>query len=168
MTVSSAPAVIHRLSSWGVNFDQEGNEFHLTREGGHSARRIIHAADATGHAISDTLLQKAEERKNLTLLHDYIAVDLITRDKLGLEHHACIGGYFLNKKTGEVDAVTAKATALATGGASKVYLYTTNPDIATGDGVAMAYRAGASVANMEFVQFHPTCQFLYLLPSNAA
>jgi len=159
-TVGNSTEAIRWLIDLGVPFTKDGeDQFHLTREGGHSARRIIHAADATGHAISDTLLQKAEARENLTLLHNYIAVDLITGDKLGLKHHACIGGYFLNKKTGEVDAVTAKATALATGGASKVYLYTSNPDGASGDGIAMAWRAGCRVANMEFNQFHPTCLY---------
>ena len=124
-TVSESTEAIQWLIDLGVPFTKENpasgdNQFHLTREGGHSARRIIHAADATGHAMSDTLLQRASERDNLTLLNDYIAVDLITREKLGLEHQACAGGYFLNKKTGDVDAITAKATALATGGASKV------------------------------------------------
>ncbi|MEC7547038.1 MAG: L-aspartate oxidase [Thalassolituus sp.] len=163
-TVSESTEAIQWLIDLGVPFTKENpasgdNQFHLTREGGHSARRIIHAADATGHAMSDTLLQRASERDNLTLLNDYIAVDLITREKLGLEHQACAGGYFLNKKTGDVDAITAKATALATGGASKVYLYTSNPDGASGDGIAMAWRAGCRVANMEFNQFHPTCLY---------
>lgn len=159
-TVENSTEAIRWLIDLGVPFTKDAEDhFHLTREGGHSARRIIHAADATGHAISDTLLQRARERQNLTLLKDYIAVDLITREKLGLDDQACIGGYFLNKQTGDVDAITARATVLATGGASKVYLYTSNPDGASGDGIAMAWRAGCRVANMEFNQFHPTCLY---------
>ncbi|MEK9711935.1 MAG: L-aspartate oxidase [Thalassolituus sp.] len=159
-TVENSTAAIQWLIDLGVPFTKDTEDhFHLTREGGHSVRRIIHAADATGHAISDTLLERAKARPNLTLMHDYIAVDLITREKVGLNGQACIGGYFLNKTTGEVDSITARATVLATGGASKVYLYTSNPDGASGDGIAMAWRAGCRVANMEFNQFHPTCLY---------
>ena len=159
-TVENSTAAIQWLIDLGVPFTRDAEDhFHLTREGGHSARRIIHAADATGHAISETLLEKAKQRKNLTLLQDYIAIDLITREKLGLSEQGCIGGYFLNNRTGEVDSITARATVLATGGASKVYLYTSNPDGASGDGIGMAWRAGCRVANMEFNQFHPTCLY---------
>jgi len=160
-TVEHSTAAIQWLIDIGVPFTQESesDKFHLTREGGHSARRIIHAADATGHAISDTLLKRAEEKSNLHLMHDYIAVDLITREKLGLDGQGCIGAYFLNNSNGEIDAITAHAVVLATGGASKAYLYTSNPDGASGDGIAMAFRAGCRVANMEFNQFHPTCLY---------
>ncbi|GGY45257.1 L-aspartate oxidase [Bacterioplanes sanyensis] len=158
-TVEHSTSAIHWLIEQGVPFTRENGDYHLTREGGHSARRIIHAADATGYALSDTLLARARERSNLTLLHDYMAIDLITREKLGVPGHGCVGGYFLNNQTGEVDVITARAVALATGGASKAYLYTSNPDGASGDGIAMAFRAGCRVVNMEFNQFHPTCLY---------
>ena len=159
-TVEHSSAAIQWLIDIGVPFTQDGpDHFHLPREGGHSARRIIHAADATGHAISETLLQRAQEKSNLHMMQNFIAIDLITREKLGLDGHGCIGGYFLNNDTGEVDVITARAVVLATGGASKVYLYTSNPDGASGDGIAMAWRAGCRVANMEFNQFHPTCLY---------
>lgn len=159
-TVENSTDAIHWLIGLGVPFTQDTpNHFHLTREGGHSARRIIHAADATGQAIFSTLLNAAKNRENLDLRPDLIAVDLITRRKLGLTSHGCIGAYFLNNKTGQVEAISAHATVLATGGASKVYLYTSNPDGASGDGIAMAWRAGCRVANMEFNQFHPTCLY---------
>lgn len=158
-TVEQSTNAIQWLIELGVPFTQDGDRFHLTREGGHSARRIIHAADATGHAISTTLLQQAQAKPNLTLLHNYIAIDLITRDKLGLHSQGCIGAYFLNNDTRQVDVITAHSVVLATGGASKAYLYTSNPDGACGDGIAMAFRAGCRVANMEFNQFHPTCLY---------
>lgn len=159
-TVENSTAALQWLIDQGVPFTREdGNQLHLTREGGHSVRRIIHAADATGLAISDTLLKQAKNKPNLSLLPDLIAIDLITREKLGLSGQACVGGYFLNNETGEVEAITAHATILATGGASKVYLYTSNPDGTSGDGIAMAWRAGCRVANMEFNQFHPTCLY---------
>lgn len=159
-TVENSTDAIQWLIDLGVPFTKDDQEqFHLTREGGHSARRIIHAADATGIAISDTLLEQAQKRPNLTLLENYIAIDLITRDKLGMPDQACIGCYFLNNTNGEVISIAAHATVLATGGASKVYLYTSNPDGASGDGIAMAWRAGCRIANMEFNQFHPTCLY---------
>lgn len=158
-TVEQSTQAIQWLIDLGVPFTQEGEKFHLTREGGHSARRIIHAADATGLAISDTLLNCVKTRANITLLHNYIAIDLITREKLGLNGQGCVGAYFLNNDSGYVDVITARATVLATGGASKAYLYTSNPDGASGDGIAMAFRAGCRVANMEFNQFHPTCLY---------
>lgn len=165
-TVENSASAIQWLIDMGVPFTLDGlaeqggdQRFHLTREGGHSARRIIHAADATGLAISETLIKRAQERPNLHLLHQYIAVDLITREKLGLDGQGCIGAYFLDKSSNQVVSITARATILATGGASKVYVYTTNPDTASGDGIAMAWRAGCRVANMEFNQFHPTCLY---------
>ena len=159
-TVENSTAAIHWLIDLGVPFTQDSpNHFHLTREGGHSARRIIHAADATGQAVFDTLLKSAQQRKNFTFLPSHIAVDLITRRKLGLAGQGCVGAYFLDNESGEVDAIAAHAVVLATGGASKVYLYTSNPDGASGDGIAMAWRAGCRVANMEFNQFHPTCLY---------
>lgn len=159
-TVENSKEAIDWLINLGVPFTQDSpNHFHLTREGGHSARRIIHAADATGRAIFDTLLAEARKRSNLHLHANLIAIDLITKRKLGLKGQGCVGAYFLNNDTGKVDAIAAHATVLATGGASKVYLYTSNPDGASGDGIAMAWRAGCRVANMEFNQFHPTCLY---------
>ena len=134
-------------------------EFHLTREGGHSRRRVIHAADATGAAIFTTLLEQARRRSNIALLEQRVAVDLITASRLGLPQQRCLGAYVLDRHTGEVDTFAARFTVLATGGAAKVYLYTSNPDGACGDGIAMAWRAGCRVANLEFNQFHPTCLF---------
>ena len=134
-------------------------DYHLTREGGHSHRRIIHAADATGAAIFTTLLERARQQDNIDLIEQQAAVDLITEKKLGGDNDACLGAYVLNNTTQEVDTYAARFTVLATGGAAKVYLYTSNPDSACGDGIAMAWRAGCSVANLEFNQFHPTCLY---------
>jgi L-aspartate oxidase len=159
--VTDGPRAIERLASLGVLFDQREGQYDLTREGGHSARRILHAQDFTGREIVRVLAEKAASTARIQLLANHIAVDLITLRKLGSPGPAdrCLGAYVLDNTTGEVKAVRAKATLLATGGAGKVYLYTSNPDVATGDGVAMAFRAGASIANMEFIQFHPTCLF---------
>tara|TARA_A100000171_G_scaffold53084_1_gene76498 strand:- start:3835 stop:5478 length:1644 start_codon:yes stop_codon:yes gene_type:complete len=132
---------------------------HLTREGGHSHRRIIHATDATGRAVFETLRDKALNTAGITLFERHLAVDLITEEKLGLDGKACIGAYVYNNDTEEVETFKARCVVLASGGASKAYLYTTNPDSATGDGIAMAWRAGCRVSNMEFNQFHPTCLF---------
>lgn len=157
-TVENGPEAIHWLVEQGVDFTlDEADHLHLTREGGHSHRRIIHAADTTGHAISTTLVRRVRERANIELFENRIAVDLITTRKLEQDgDNRVAGAYVLNKDSGEVETYRARFVALATGGASKAYLYTCNPDIATGDGIAMAWRAGCRVANMEFNQFHPT------------
>lgn len=160
--VEHGTSAVRWLVQMGVPFTLDISHktgFHLTREGGHSARRIIHAADATGRAVQSTLCEKIRQHPNITLLEHHIAIDLITGEKLGYDDRACYGCYALDSVQGRVKTFAAKHTVLATGGASKVYLYTTNPDVATGDGVAMAWRAGCSVANMEFVQFHPTCLY---------
>jgi L-aspartate oxidase len=160
-TVENGPGAIQWLINMGVDFttQKDKNSYHLAKEGGHSHRRIIHAADATGFAISRSLIEQAQQQDNILLLEDYIAIDLITLRKLGLPGDRCIGAYVLNQRTGHVEVHLSKAVVLATGGASKAYLYTSNPDIATGDGIAMAWRAGCRVANMEFNQFHPTCLY---------
>ena len=145
------------------SLDEITQQFHLTKEGGHSHRRVVHAKDATGRAIQATLSEQVKAHANITILENHIAVDLITEKKsLKVNHiksNRCLGAYVLNNKTGKVMTVSAQETILAAGGVSKVYLYTTNPDVSTGDGVAMAWRAGCRVANMEFIQFHPTCLF---------
>lgn len=158
-TVERSGAVIDWLVSLGVKFDMEGEGFHLTQEGGHSHRRVIHAADATGREIALKLQSRLKQHHNIEVFERYVAIDLITQDKIGQPGNACIGAYILNLETGEVELFRAKYVVLATGGASKVYLYTSNPDTASGDGIAMAWRAGARVANMEFNQFHPTCLY---------
>ena len=147
------------LIEQGVPFTRDQSGYHLTREGGHSARRVIHVADATGLAVQDILTQKVREHPNITILERHIAIDLITGDKLGLPDNRCYGAYVLDSESGEVLTLGAPNTLIATGGAGKVYLYTTNPDTSTGDGIAMAWRAGCAVANMEFIQFHPTCLY---------
>jgi L-aspartate oxidase len=173
---------IEWLIAQGVPFTRDPAAelgFHLTREGGHSHRRIIHAADATGHAVVQTLLERARSHPNITILADHHAIDLVTSDRVasdrgasdrgapdrvapdrvGLPGRRCHGLYALDLKNNRAVTIQAPHTVLATGGAGKVYLYTTNPDTATGDGIAMAWRAGCRVANMEFIQFHPTCLF---------
>jgi L-aspartate oxidase len=152
------------LMAQGVPFtrdDANQDELHLTREGGHSHRRIVHAADATGSAVQKTLVGQVKSHPNIEVLEWHIAIDLITSRKLGDSRgpNRVWGAYALDIKAGGVKTLAARHTVLASGGAGKVYLYTTNPDIATGDGVAMGWRAGAPVANMEFIQFHPTCLF---------
>ncbi|OTG91029.1 L-aspartate oxidase [Acinetobacter sp. ANC 3813] len=160
-TVEGGKPSVDFLLQHGVQFTlDEQEQLHLTREGGHSQRRIIHAADATGRAISTTLVQRAQEKANISIFENYIAIDLITAQKLNLSgDNRALGLYALNEKTEKVHTFLAPFTALACGGAMKAYLYTSNPDIATGDGIAMAYRAGCRVANMEFNQFHPTCLY---------
>lgn len=163
-TVENGPDAIRWLIRQGVGFTREVHEdgrreYHLTREGGHSHRRVIHAADATGFAISSTLIEKVQQQNNVSLFESRVAVDLITSQKLGLHGKRVFGAYVLNNETREVEVHEAKFVLLATGGASKAYLYTSNPDVATGDGVAMAWRSGCRVGNMEFNQFHPTCLY---------
>ena len=141
-----------------TNKPLELDSLHLTQEGGHTHRRIIHATDATGKAVFETLRNRAVAHKNITLIEECTAVDLVTQEKLN-ERRKCVGLYVLNQTTSKVEVIRAKFIALATGGASKTYLYTSNPDGASGDGIAMAWRAGCRVGNMEFNQFHPTCLF---------
>ena len=147
------------LIEQGVPVTRDEAGYHLTREGGHSARRVIHVADATGLAVQETLTRKVRQNSNITVLERHIAIDLLTGDKLGLSDNRCYGAYALDSDSGEVVTIGASHTLIATGGAGKVYLYTTNPDTSTGDGIAMAWRAGCQVANMEFIQFHPTCLY---------
>ncbi|MDG4555390.1 MAG: L-aspartate oxidase [Candidatus Competibacter sp.] len=163
-TVEQGRAVIEWLSAQGTPFTRESNaeggtDYHLHREGGHSHRRIVHAADATGRAIQSTLEQRARQHPNITLHEQCSAVDLITSRKLSLSGNRCLGAYVLNRHTGRVEVFAARFVVLATGGANRVYLYSSNPDGSTGDGIAMAWRAGCRVANMEFIQFHPTCLY---------
>ena len=154
---------INWLIDIGVNFtkvpDHDGQQYHLHQEGGHSHRRIIHSADSTGRAIESTLEGRVRTHANIDLFEFHTAVDLVTGKKLGLIDNRCHGAYVYNQKTRKVEVFRAKFVVLATGGAGKVYLYTSNPDICTGDGIAMAWRAGCRIANMEFVQFHPTCLY---------
>lgn len=165
--VGEGPDAIRELIDFGMQFDAvEGSDPatrgtpHLTREGGHSRRRVLHYRDVTGREVERALLAAAEREPNLTVFEGHLAIDLITRRKLGLSgEDRCLGVYVLDRRAGTVKSFQAPVTVLATGGCGKVYLYTTNPDIATGDGVAMASRAGVSIANMEFIQFHPTCLY---------
>jgi L-aspartate oxidase len=147
------------LIEQGVPFTRDEGGYHLAREGGHSARRVIHVADTTGLAVQNTLTSLIRRQPNITVLENHIAVDLITGGKLGLNEQRCHGAYVLDSTSGEVLTLGARSTLIAAGGAGKVYLYTTNPDTSTGDGIAMAWRAGCRVANMEFIQFHPTCLY---------
>ncbi len=156
---TEAPQLIDWLERLGMPFTRDKGKAHLTREGGHSHRRVVHAQDATGAALETTLLRAARTRRTITLLDNHTAIDLITTRRLGLEGDRCVGAYALNRSTGHVEVLRARFVVLATGGASKVYLYTTNPDGSTGDGIAMAWRAGCRVANMEFIQFHPTALY---------
>lgn len=157
--VENGRRAIEWLIEQGVPFTKDEAGYHLTREGGHSARRVIHVADATGLAVQETLTRRVRANPKITILEDHIAIDLITGEKLGTGENRCFGAYVLNNRNGEVVTIGASHTLLATGGAGKVYLYTTNPDTSTGDGIAMAYRAGCRVSNMEFIQFHPTCLY---------
>jgi L-aspartate oxidase len=161
--VQNGRRAVEWLVEQGVPFTKEGADasLHLTREGGHSHRRIVHAADATGRAVQKTLVQQLKSHPNVEVHEHLIALDLVTTRKLDPSNpdNRCAGGYFFDKRTSRVIAISARFTVLATGGAGKVYLYTSNPDVATGDGVAMGWRAGCRVANMEFIQFHPTCLY---------
>ncbi|MBK7279542.1 L-aspartate oxidase [Candidatus Aalborgicola defluviihabitans] len=163
--VEHSPESIAWLRELGVPFSEEDGHLHLTREGGHSARRIVHVTDATGAAVQKTLIATVRRTPNITLFENHTLVDLITERKLGLASagdatdNRCLGLYALDEATDTVLTFSAPHTILATGGAGKVYLYTTNPDTATGDGIAAAWRAGCRVTNMEFIQFHPTCLY---------
>lgn len=160
--IEEGPKRIAELIAWGTEFSPaaDGRGPDLTREGGHSARRILHAKDATGAEIERALLDAVAANPNITMLENHFAIDLITSRRLGMTGtDRVLGVYVLEQPTGRVEVFAAPVVVLATGGCGKVYLYTTNPDIATGDGVAMAHRAGARIANMEFIQFHPTCLY---------
>jgi len=166
--VSKGGEAIQWLMDKGVPFTRnnatpnsdKASDLHLTREGGHSNRRVAHADDASGKAIEETLLEQVRARDNITLFEHHIAIDLITTRRLGhTRENRCLGAYVLNRTEEKVITFSAGFTVLATGGASKVYLYTSNPDGASGDGIAMGWRAGCRVANMEFMQFHPTCLY---------
>ena len=165
--VEEGPARIRELIALGMKFTERdlpsqpgGRELDLGREGGHSKRRILHAKDVTGQEIERALLAAVAAQPNIEIFENHLAIDLITSQKLGyVGENRCLGAYVFDKKSAQVQTFQAPVTLLATGGCGKVYVYTTNPDIATGDGVAMAYRAGATIANMEFVQFHPTCLY---------
>ena len=160
-TVKNSKSAIDWLIKLGVDFTKQadGSDYHLTREGGHSHRRIIHSADATGRAVHSTLTEQARAAKNIEIFTNHLAIDLIRQASPGISNYRCSGAYVYNEEDDSVIAFSAKAVVLATGGASKVYLYTSNPDGASGDGIAMAWRAGCRIANMEFNQFHPTCLF---------
>lgn len=163
-TVSRGREAIEWLIGEGVPFTrtagpENAGGYHLTREGGHSRRRVIHSADATGRAVETTLADQARSRANIEILEHHVAVDLINSAKFGLPEQRCVGAYVFDSRQDSVNLIRARFVVLATGGASKVYLYTSNPDGATGDGIAMAWRAGCRVANMEFNQFHPTCLY---------
>jgi L-aspartate oxidase len=167
LVVRQGPERIRELVALGAHFDEgSDNGYDLAREGGHSRRRIIHAHDMTGAEVERILVEQVLAHPNIRTFENYMGVDLITRQRLVRRgavvadtEESCLGAYVLNTQTGEVDTFRANITLLATGGAGKVYLYTSNPDIATGDGIAMAYRVGAWIGNMEFVQFHPTCLY---------
>ncbi len=163
LMVTRGPEAIRALVDLGVSFSPgggAGGDYDLGREGGHSRRRILHALDRTGQEIERALLQAVAAHERIRVLEYHVAIDLITARKAGLSGpDRCLGLYAIDRTRREVDTLLARATLLATGGAGKVYLYTSNPDIATGDGIAMAWRAGAEVANMEFIQFHPTCLY---------
>ncbi|TLU59905.1 L-aspartate oxidase [Thalassotalea litorea] len=164
-TAEQAKSSMQWLIEQGVQFDQRQSasgdtEFHLTREGGHSHRRILHAADATGHAVQTTLVDRVRQHSRIRIFERCNAIDLITqRSPEKKAEHSCVGAYVWNRNIEKVEAIHAKKVILATGGSSKVYQYTSNPDVASGDGIAMAWRAGCRVANMEFNQFHPTCLY---------
>ncbi len=164
--IQQGPAAIAWLIDQGVEFTRNGDSpgsdsgYHLTREGGHSHRRVIHAEDRTGQAIENTLEARVRQHPNITVLEYHVAIDLISVRTSGQPDKRCAGAYLLNTRDGQVRAMPAAYVVLATGGASKVYLYTSNPRSATGDGIAMAWRAGCRIANMEFMQFHPTCLYL--------
>ncbi|WP_018969531.1 L-aspartate oxidase [Rubritalea marina] len=158
--VEEGTATIDDLLDYGVQFDkvEDSQNFALGNEGGHTKRRVLHSKDTTGYAIASSMLERAKAHPNITLLENHFAIDLITSGRLGyVTEDRVLGAYVLNEQSGEVQIFRSHRIVLATGGCGKVYLYTTNPDSATGDGIAMAWRAGATISNMEFMQFHPTC-----------
>lgn len=161
--VREAPERVGELARLGVPFDRHGGAFELGREGGHSRRRIVHATDFTGRSVQEVLLARVREHPGIRVLENQLAVDLILDSKLrrgrGASRDTVWGAYVMDRQTHRIRPLTATVTVLATGGCGKVYLYTSNPDVATGDGLAMAYRAGATVESLEFVQFHPTCLY---------
>lgn len=161
--VSEAADAIRELEQYGVSFERQEvseNGYDLGQEGGHSARRVLHSGDITGRQIIQVLVERVRENPQIDLLTNCMAIDLVTTSWLGhSDSNRCVGAYFLDRKRSIIFAIRASFTVLATGGAGKVYLYTSNPDLATGDGIAMAWRAGLPIKNMEFVQFHPTCLF---------
>ena len=164
MVVTAGPRLIRELVGLGVPFsaeDSASGHFHLTQEGGHSHRRVIHVDDFTGQGVLRTLIDRARAEANITIIEHVMAVDLLTTDKYAPDfaQNRCIGAYVLDRKTQQISTVRSRNTFLCTGGHGKVYLYTSNPDIATGDGLAMGWRAGCRVANLEFMQFHPTCLY---------
>lgn len=152
-TVEHAPECIRQLIDLGINFTREGDSYHLTREGGHSQRRIIHSSDSTGKDLEETLAKEVKRRNNIRVFENHIAIDLFQQDS------ACLGAYIYNENEDRVDAFAAARTVIATGGAGRVYLYSSNPTVTSGDGIAMGFRAGCIVENMEFMQFHPTCLY---------
>ena len=155
--VEQAPMAISDLEKAGVNFSQERGNYDLTMEGGHSSKRVAHVADKTGQSVQTNLLAQVQQKQNITLFEHYLAVDLL------IDGNTCHGAYVFDKKSHQVISFVSHKTILATGGASKSYLYTSNPDTSTGDGIAMAFRAGCEIVNMEFTQFHPTCLFIHML-----
>jgi L-aspartate oxidase len=161
--VREAPGRVSALAAMGVPFNRTARGYALGREGGHSHRRIVHASDFTGQAIERVLVDRVRAHPRIRMAEGQLGVDLILDSRLRARRRAgrdaCWGAYVMDRSTGRIRPVTARVTVLATGGSGKVYLYTSNPDVATGDGIAMAYRAGLPVANLEFVQFHPTCLF---------
>lgn len=160
--IESGPQIIQELLDWGVKFSKnEQEDFDLGMEGGHSRRRVLHAKDITGYELQKKLLKKARSSSKIKFLENHSAADVIVNRNLRKEQqqNLCYGAYVLNNKTGRVKTILANAVVLATGGAGKTYLYTSNPDIASGDGIGMAYRAGCQISNLEFVQFHPTCLY---------
>jgi L-aspartate oxidase len=156
---------ITELENLGIEFERrkrkgKEGEYDLGQEGGHSHRRVLHAGDITGQQMMQVLITRARENKNIDIRENLLAIDLVTTNWIGLDGpNRCVGAYFLDKNTSRIFSVQATCTVLATGGLGKVYPYTSNPDVATGDGVAMAWRAGLPIRNMEFVQFHPTCLY---------
>jgi len=165
LTVKQGRQSIDWLINQGVSFTHEAGHgpdsprLHLNREGGHSHRRIVHAADATGQSVISTLMERAQEHANITLLEHHNAIDLVTVKSRQFPEGHVTGAYALDSQNNTVIPISARIVVLATGGANKVYLYTSNPDIATGDGLSLAWRAGCRIANMEFMQFHPTCLY---------